>query len=271
MAKKSHKNTPSSNPPKTPNKPKKPKLIGDDLTTKWYSLGEEWSSFVTFWKDPTRDNGLKHEYPYQLDLKLPSALKSHLTPLVDLRTHLLVTQSYADLYDRIKLGLRLDSPDGMKYNPSQKGVVITGQPGTGTLSIFQLTTAHFSVGKSVCLLYIAVRLLHDYPSEPLFFVQPNLALLIYQNLVYGLPKSRKFESSLQLPSGIFPSRASGSSCLTLVEWGKTASPPNCLSWPLLLPIFASSPDVKRTEDFALVKDPFMWGMPTWTLLELSKG
>lgn len=63
----------------------------------------------------------------------------------------------------------------------------------------------------------------------------------------------------------------GHSCVALTDWGECSQPPDYLDWDLLLPIFATNPDSRRTRHFVERRDPFIWGMPTWTRLELGKG
>lgn len=122
------------------------------------------------------------------------------------------------------------------------------------------------------LWYLAVRLLQDYPLEPLFIVQPYMTLLLWRGVGYQLPEGRVVENQSQLPEQIFSLRSGVPSCITLVEWGnKRSDSPPYLEWNSLLPIFASSPDHDRTQGFISARDPFLWGMPTWTRLELIKG
>lgn len=66
-------------------------------------------------------------------------------------------------------------------------------------------------------------------------------------------------------------RQNGASCIALVDTGKdNPHTPKCLLWPIILPIFASSPDYDKTKAFK-ERDPFVWGMETWSIKELRIG
>lgn len=109
-------------------------VLGEDGRSQWKAMSPDWAKFVRFWADPNNDIGLQDVYPYVLDLKLPDKIQKHIKPLVGLSTGILVTQSYADLYRRIKDGFRLDClEDGIRSHPLRNGLILTGQPGTGTL------------------------------------------------------------------------------------------------------------------------------------------
>lgn len=112
-------------------------LLGRDGDSQWKAAGSDW---VRFWSNLNNDRGLQNVYPYVLKLNLSDKVKKHFKPLAGLSNGILVTQSYADLYKCIKTGLSLDSfqADGVKSDPLRNGVIITGQPGTGTLPTCQL-------------------------------------------------------------------------------------------------------------------------------------
>lgn len=94
---------------------------------------------MQFWSGPNNEHGFQAEYPYVLDLRVDRDFKAMFPPLGDVSHRILITQAYDDLYNRIKIGLKLDSTeaDGTKSDPLANGVLITGQPGTGTLPTFQ--------------------------------------------------------------------------------------------------------------------------------------
>jgi hypothetical protein len=101
-------------------------------------------------------------------------------------------------------------------------------------------------------------------------MQPHKVWLFYQGQTY-IPKFGVPTSPMQLPFHIFPLRGGGRSCIALIDWGECSQPPEYLDWDLLLPIFATNPDFRRTRHFVERRDPFVWGMPTWTRSELGKG
>lgn len=119
------------------------------------------------------------------------------------------------------------------------------------------------------LVYIAIRLLQDYPLEPLLFIQIDQALLFYQGSVYKL--DGKLSDQLQLPLDLFSLRNGAPSCLALVELNKSVMQPRHLLWSSLIPIFASSPNVSRTSEFKDKRDAYVWGIPTWNFAELRAG
>ena len=129
-------------------------------------------------------------------------------------------------------------------------------------------------GKTVFLLYLAIRLLQDYPEEPLLIIQPYIIILFYQRRGYC---TRSIDTPRQLPLWTFSiRRAYGApaeerpSCIALVEWPQPGNPPY-LNWIDLLSVFASSPDKNRTGQFLGQVNPFVWGMPTWDMYELRRG
>lgn len=256
-----------------------PLILGCGGHTQWQALGSDWAAFVSFWSETNEDNDLRNQsYPYVLDLRLSDDIKKLIVPLTDLSTKILVTQSYADLYNRIKLGFRLD--DGVQNNgieitrpsvPLRDGVLITGQPGTGMLTTCQLTSTHHQTGKSVSLWYIAIRLLQDYPLEPLLIIQPNMVLLLYRRNAYILLGSKMLKSPMQLPTDIFSFYQGYPSCIALIEWNTTSALCEPLEWGCLLTIFAACRDSLETPRFVDSRFPAIWGMPTWNRLELRKG
>lgn len=117
---------------------------------------------------------------------------------------------------------------------------------------------------------IAIRHLQDYPLEPLLIMQQDIVVLLYRGTAYTLPESRLPINSMQLPLQIFPLK-NRCSCIALID-SVNPDPPEYLEWgSILLPIFATSPDFRQTKRFMEIRDPCVWGMPTWTLLELRKG
>jgi hypothetical protein len=111
-------------------------ILGGDGDSQWKAAGSDWARF---WSNPNNDTSPQNAYPYVLELNLSHKIKKQFKSLAGLSTGILVTQSYADLYKCIKTGLSLDSfqDDGMKSDPLRNGVIITGQPGTGTLPTCQ--------------------------------------------------------------------------------------------------------------------------------------
>lgn len=95
---------------------------------------EQWHAFASHWTNPANYAVFnRKDYPYKLDTKIDAPV------LEFLGSEILVIKSYAVLYDRIKLGLKLgegcEGPvDRLPLDP-RRSVLITGQPGTGTLSV----------------------------------------------------------------------------------------------------------------------------------------
>lgn len=83
-------------------------ILGEDKLSQWITLGPEWAAFVSFWSETHNNNDLR-SYPDVLDLKLPNVNQNYDRPLAETSTKILVSQSYADLYERIKIGFKLDS------------------------------------------------------------------------------------------------------------------------------------------------------------------
>lgn len=206
-------------------------ILGEDGYSQWRAMGPDWSRFVSFWSKPNSHNGFQHEYPYALELQLSDNIKDQFSSLASLSTSILVTQSHADLYERIKTGLELDiiEDTGMRPPPLRNGVIITGQPGTGMLPSCHLTVAHYWTGKSVCLWYIAIRHLQDYPLEPLLIMQQDIVVLLYRGTAYTLPESRLPINSMQLPLQIFPLK-NRRSCIALID-SVNPDPPEYLEGP----------------------------------------
>lgn len=116
-------------------------LLSDDGNWKWNLLGEDWSAFTQFWSAPENGCAFQDAYPYVLDLRISNKMKTYLQPLSN-TSKFLVIAAYEDLYKRIEGGLALQSwkierADNIAKvtRPilTQKGVLITGQPGTGML------------------------------------------------------------------------------------------------------------------------------------------
>lgn len=120
-------------------------ITGLDGRTQWAELSTCWTEFACFWSKPNNPDLQSPEYPYALDLRLSPNMRGQIASLIELESTILVTQSYAELYERIKAGLRLDNPSTDKRTritrslPLQDGVIITGQPGTGMLSFCRST------------------------------------------------------------------------------------------------------------------------------------
>lgn len=96
----------------------------------------------------------------------------------------------------------------------------------------------------------------------------HVVLLFYKGMAYRLPGMP--QSQMQLPIDIFSLRDNTPSCIALVDWNAPDTP-DYLGWDVLLPIFATSPDSWQVRRFVERKDPYIWGLPTWTQLELRKG
>lgn len=257
------------------------KISSFDGESEWLSdpLGKDGAAFVKFWSAPENRYIFQNAYPYVLDLRIHPRLKNIFDPLPNIANKIVVIEAYDNLYNRIQLGLKLPSPKRKNVDNirrltrpvlTQKGVLITGQPGTGMLPASKSTVAHYQTGKSMSLVYIAIRLLQDYPLEPLLFIQFEIALLFYQGKVYKL-EGGPLQHKLQLPIDIFSLRDESPSCIALVEWNKQSEPPQHLLWGYLVPIFASSPNFTRTRQFIDQNNPFIWSIPTWSLSELRVG
>ena len=115
-------------------------IISRDRLSKWEST-PGWNEFVSYWTTHKEDHEVK-EYPYQLDTRITGNIRSDAILFMGMSSKILVTKSYSDLYKRIKIGLLLDiepelDAEGNLSRPvvAQKGVLITAQPGTGTLTI----------------------------------------------------------------------------------------------------------------------------------------
>ena len=87
---------------------------------------KEWQEFYDHWRNSPTGPLSSEEFPYVLDL----GVDSQGTPLLPFYSHrttgnrILVTKSYNDMLHRL---LRLRKRD----RGNRKGVVLTGQPGTG--------------------------------------------------------------------------------------------------------------------------------------------
>ncbi|KAF5343282.1 hypothetical protein D9757_015340 [Collybiopsis confluens] len=124
------------------------KLVNVDNTKTW-SHEKDWDIFSQHWYFHTDE---ETEYPYELETAVPSGLwgPAQLEPTLG---KILVTQGYANLYHRIKLGFSLGTKE--RSTVAKRSVMVTGQPGTG---------------KSVSLWYLATRLLQEFRDEPLVVV-----------------------------------------------------------------------------------------------------
>ena len=131
------------------------------------------------------------------------------------------------------------------------------------------TALILSTGKSVFLWYLAIRLLRDYPNEPLLIVQPNITLLFYRGASFSSAKTLDNDNDLPNPS-IYSTRRGVPSCLALVDWNQK-SEPSVFSLPTLVCIFAPSPDQSRYKDWAKRNFPYRWGIPTWDRKEIREG
>lgn len=124
-----------------------PPLLAEDSFTQWKEV-VPWSAFVHFWSNNSMN--IERSYPYELDLQISPRVRNQAVALENISNMILVTQSYADLYERIKKGLLLDSflpPSAdnkiTRQRPRRRGVIITGQPGTGTRITSRSTVAHY--------------------------------------------------------------------------------------------------------------------------------
>lgn len=113
-----------------------------------------------------------------------------------------------------------------------------------------------------------IRLLQDYPLEPLLFIQRERALLFYQGHAYTL--DGPLRDRAELPLDIFSLRKESPSCIALIEWDSVTQAEHLL-WGFLVPIFASSPNTARTRPFKDRMRPYVWGIPTWSFHEIKAG
>jgi len=90
-------------------------------------VGGRYQAFYDYWRDESASSHLSGMAPYELSLGLDPQNK----PLLPFRHRgtsgrIVVTKTFADMLARI-LALRMKDSDG-----NSTGVVLTGQPGTGT-------------------------------------------------------------------------------------------------------------------------------------------
>jgi len=86
-----------------------------------------YQDFYNHWVDKSAGSRFSDKFPYELSLGVNSQNK----PLLPFRLSgtsggILVTRSFGNTFDRI-LALRMEDTHGRR-----RGVVLTGQPGTGT-------------------------------------------------------------------------------------------------------------------------------------------
>lgn len=241
-----------------------------------WTRAHEWQAFVEFWTGQNHELTSSSTFPYALAMNVGSAWQG-IPTYNGIGSTILVTEGLNNLYKRIQLHLKLDLIDWTGGTPkrphSLKDVIITGQPGSGMSSIrILLRSIHRSVGKSISLWFLTIRLLQDYPTEPLLIVQPWGTLLFYRRSSFFSPS---LQTHRDFPrTNIFSLRDDDSeltpSCMTLVKWDD-ALVPTILMQKLLLCVCARSSKQSLTRDFEKHKNPFQWGMPTWTLGELREG
>lgn len=243
-----------------------------------------WKTFAQFWTGSNRNLTTVSSYPYVLDTHLLTAARD-VHSFTDIHQEILVTKSYDDLYRRLKIRFK-DNIDGVDninevddmnqgsgkiVRPplSSQGVLITGQPGIGMSFIrFLRHSTHRSAGKSISLWFLVIRLLQDYPQEPLIVIQPMMTLLFYKGSTFCL--SGPFEHMDMPNPDIFTMYGTRRLCLSVVEWSRHPTTP-MLSCPYLVNVFASSPGEAQSSRFIKSHNPFVWAIPTWTLKELREG
>ena len=90
-------------------------------------MSNGYQDFYDHWLDKTAGSRFSDTFPYNLSLGVDSRNE----PLLPFRPRgtsggILVTKTFGDMFDRI-LSLRMSDTNG-----SSSGVVLTGQPGSGT-------------------------------------------------------------------------------------------------------------------------------------------
>ncbi|KAF5374412.1 hypothetical protein D9757_011839 [Collybiopsis confluens] len=209
-------------------------ILNEELANSWYS-GGPWSIFAQFWYQHALTTPLESEYPHVLDVRAPpsAAQEGNLK-----QNRILVTQAYADLYDRI---VALFGTQGYSLSREEASVLITGQPGT------------------------AVRLLHDFPDEPLLIVG-QVTVLCYQGHAF---RTRMIPTP-ELPGSILNQKPSlpERRCFAVVDSRNEFDPSQILS---AYCIYAPSPKDHKLGKISSHFFPFTWGIPTWSMKELVLG
>lgn len=159
------------------------------VTGQW-TRALEWEEFAKFWTGQNRELTSSLSFPYVLDMNMGVARTQNPT-FNNMGRRMLVTKSFQKLYERIKYQLKLDiirlSSGIPERPPVLKDVIITGQPGSGMLfTQILLCSTHQPAGKSISLWFLAIRLLQDYPTEPLIIIQPWGTLLFYRRSCFFL-------------------------------------------------------------------------------------
>ena len=221
-------------------------------------MTDEYREFYEHW----RKSSVVHfpeTFPSELHLKLG---KNHQLPLNHSipEGRIIVTKAFDDMFHRI---LRLRARD----TGSQKGVVLTGQPGIGVSmtgsSPCTITHRHITFpGKTIFLYYMLVRLISA--RQPVLLYTSTTTIFFYRGEVYRQTTENHFWSIPIYQGGYFPLWA-------LIDIDSRLEPPPIEGGSRVWPIQSSSPDPIRWYRWRSQTGAALLGMHLWTMEELIQG
>ncbi|KAF8522170.1 hypothetical protein BU17DRAFT_64501 [Hysterangium stoloniferum] len=227
----------------------------EDDKTLWILARPAWQSFFTKWRGASECDSLAD----------PSSPKLSLAPLTESSSYprefpmvILVRESYTEMFHRVWVCAL--TPPGLK----DTGVLIIGQPGTGTYSTPLMLPKIVIVflGKTLFLFYLLVRLLQQ-KQNVLFSLDGSQLFLFFHDTVYSAMAGMS-------PTPPTPKSSSPDVFIwSLFDISARQEPP----FPLLsyhcFPVQTASPDPVRFKIWTKETKPLIAGLPLWTREELS--
>ncbi|KAF8525778.1 hypothetical protein BU17DRAFT_62351 [Hysterangium stoloniferum] len=221
----------------------------------WTLAQPVWQSFFTKWRGASECDSLAD----------PSSPKLSLAPLTQSAVYprgspmtILVRESYTEMFHRVWMRA-LKSSD-----PTDTGVLITGQPGNGTYStpLMLRKIVIVFLGKTLFLFYLLVRLLQQ-KQNVLFSLDGRQLFLFFHDAVYlakagmdPIPPTAK-----PLSPNVF--------IWSLFDISARQEPPFPLLSCYCFPVQTASPDPVRYKIWTKETTALIAGLPLWTREELS--
>ncbi|KAF8522168.1 hypothetical protein BU17DRAFT_45229 [Hysterangium stoloniferum] len=220
----------------------------------WTLARPEWQSFFTKWRGASECDSLAD----------PSSPKLSLAPLTESSSYprdfpmvILVRESYTEMFHRV--WMRALIPTG----PKNAGVLITGQPGTGTYftPLMLRKIVIIFLGKTLFLFYLLVRLLQQ-KQIVLFSLDGDELFLFFHDAVYVADAGRRTVPPMaKSSSGVF--------IWSLFDISARREPQRPLLSRYCFPIQTASPDPIRYKTWTKLTTALIAGLPLWTREELS--
>ena len=230
----------------------------------WWELTDEPREFYDHWRNGASVARFSDKFPYELPLQLGPFTAPFGITRTDNGT-ILIVKSYEDIFHRLLFLRQEDEGDS-------RGVVITGQPGTGESLCRSMirspprATTHRHIhfpGKSLFLMFMLVRLISAH--QVVLLCGSSEVFLFYCGRVYSRPTASGLgELPRHQHEEYHPIWA-------LVDVDYIGQGPPITNLSNIWPIQASSPNPVLWKAWSKQTNASILGMPRWNTEDLIKG